>query len=889
MTEHWLKVDEPLFIPNYAIFSKYCRTHSGHGGTLILIKESFLDLFDCVCIDKFDMWLVEGEFEFSIVCFSKICLYLVCIYRPPETDLNVFISRLENLLQQIPLNASIVLTGDFNVNYLDDTSIKVQALKSLLLSFNLNMHVEAPSRLTSTTSTLIDYVCTNMDPEMVTCTVVDAGLSDHHAVICTLGVESQSRKATRRGRLYTRHNYDKFAHICLNTDWQSILNAVDPLHKFHKTLTKIFNRSFPIKNLRMKGGKRWSTKGLRISSRNMRSLHLIRKFYMNNEFFVSYYNKYRKIYRNTIKKAKEMFYKKRINEAKNKQKESWNIVNSLRGKNYKNNFNSELSPNDLNEFYCSIGHVLLSGITSQEDPMKYLRHISLLESFFFKPTDLTEIKHLFMQIKNKNSAGYDQVSIKIFLKLPDNALQALAEAINTSFTLGIFPDCLKSALVTPIFKGGDPNLPSNFRPISLLPTLSKIVEKIVKGQIQQFLVKHGLLSTEQFGFQSSKNTNDAIFAFLEKLYLQLNNGDVAAAAFCDISKAFDCVTHETLLRKLEIYGFRGRSFDWFSSYLSCRYQKVSFKDKLSNDSELQIGVPQGSVLGPLLFLLYVNDLTFLPIKGKFTIFADDITILWHHENANELQRIIANDLKTVKGWCDANSLSLNTSKTNLISFKCDLDQIGLDNSIINNYTDTKFLGLYIDNRLKFDKHIINLNNKLSANCYAIRIISNNLNVATARDAYFSLIESNLRYGVCFWGNCSQCLFASVFRLQKRALRYVHKARTRDSCKPIFLAHKMLTLTCIYILETACLVKKKFQTDIHNISTHFTRQTGQLSLPIPSSTLTKNSIIYNSKKIFNHLPTTLRVIDNIKRFRSELKKILVGKAYYTLEEFFQDGL
>lgn len=201
------------------------------------------------------------------------------------------------------------------------------------------------------------------------------------------------------------------------------------------------------------------------------------------------------------------------------------------------------------------------------------------------------MKDILCDIKNTNSSGIDDISVRIFKSLPDGALVALVSAINASFQTGIFPECLKTAVVMPLPKGGSLDDPANFRPISLLPTLSKIIEKLVKKRLIGFLSKNNILVDCQFGFQANKSTNDAIFVFLENLYSGLNDGEVAAAVFCDISKAFDCVNHRILLAKLERYGVRGIALNWFSSFLSERRQLVRGKLSDSNMIDIVSGVP----------------------------------------------------------------------------------------------------------------------------------------------------------------------------------------------------------------------------------------------------------------------------------------------------------
>ena len=424
-------------------------------------------------------------------------------------------------------------------------------------------------------------------------------------------------------------------------------------------------------------------------------------------------------------------------------RESWKIVNDLRGKNNVSVTSSNLGPDNLNFFYCNIATKLSAKIHYKNDPRSYLDHVVVAESFFIAPTNAVELKSIFGDIKNKVASGWDGLSLKIFLALPIVALRILAEAINTSFVSGVFPACLKRAVIVLIYKGGEYDCPSNFRPIALLPTLAKVVERLIKVRMVSFLNRLGLLSSQQFGFRESMSTRDAIFGFLEHLYNNLNDGEVAAAVFCDLSKAFDCVSHRVLLWKLGLYGFRETALEWFRSYLSDRVQFVRFNGGTSKDLGIDVGVPQGSVLDPLFFLIYVNDLPQLQITGKFTIFADDTPIFWHGSDVVEMEANMRENLVKIKDWCNANFLTFNVSKTNILNFKCATANICLESEPITMPTFNKFLSLSIDRSLKFEDHIANVCNKISSGCYALRVIAHNLNFSSARFSYFAIIESHL--------------------------------------------------------------------------------------------------------------------------------------------------
>lgn len=887
--EHWLKPEELVFVSvEYMILSKYCRSTLSHGGTMILIKNKFLEVNYFQNINKYNELAVEQLFEFSMI-YSKVNkLYIICIYRSPSSSVTDFLTKLEQILSLLPHHSNIILLGDFNINYEDSNSMCRLNLCNLFDSLNLTMHVSTPTRISRFSSTTIDYFCSSLNASNVECSVINSGLSDHEAIYSRVILDTKTMKCKyKKGRLFSRANYNKFNQICTSFQWDEIILSNEPLQKFHVVLQESFNVAFPIQRIKAKRGKPWITKGLKTSSINMRCLHSLRKF-CNDEAFLNYFQRYRSIYRKLIKLAKDIYYSTRLSTANNSQRESWKIINEMRGVNQHSPMNvPDVSPDSLNSYYCSLAGSLTSKLSPIKDPMDYMVHVQIEQSFFFRPTDIVELKQVINTIKLKNSCGEDGISAKIFLSLPLSALEALSDAINHSWVEGKFPSSLKHARVIPIYKGGHLTDPCNFRPISLLSTLSKILEKLVKERIMSFLNHHKILNLCQFGFQSGKSTDDAVFGFLEEVYFALNGGESVAAVFCDLSKAFDCVSHRILLQKLNVYGFRGRVLEWFRSYLTERTQGVTIGCETSKARRIYHGVPQGSVLGPLLFLIYINDLASIDITGRFTLFADDTTITWHESNSDMLRAKISADLPKFRQWCDSNLLTLNLNKTNVMGFRCSMDGLYLGATPLMSKTNTRFLGVIIDDSLKFDTHIRGLAKRVASGCYAVRLTSLEVGASLAKRVYHSLVESHLRYGIVFWGNTCNYLLNSLFVLQKRALRYICGANSRDSCRPLFKSKQVLTLPSLFILETVCMIYKHKNTLPVPDHSYNTRQSRDLNLPIPSSALVRNSIIYESRKLFNHLPIHLKSRPTLKIFKSCVKKLLVERAYYEVGDYYTD--
>ena len=330
-----------------------------------------------------------------------------------------------------------------------------------------------------------------------------------------------------------------------------------------------------------------------------------------------------------------------------------------------------------------------------------------------------------LPFRPKKSAGHDKLNSIMYKNLAEVLSHPISLLINKSLSTGIVPNSMKLAKVIPIYKSKYSKLFSNYRPISLLPTLSKLLENVVHRRVYQFLKNKKILYSSQYGFRPGHSTINATTEFLWNTLQSIENNHKTLSVFLDLSKAFDTIDHSILLQKLEHYGIRGLALDWFRSYISDRKQFVSYNNKDSDIMNMNCGVPQGSVLGPLLFIIYTNDVPHCLAHNKAIIFADDTTLFSSGNCVQELFNNMKTDLLELIDWFRANKLSLNLSKTNYVLFRKSTDNTKIENDLslkigdetITRASTVKFLGLHIDEHLTWSHHFKNVQNNLNLCIY----------------------------------------------------------------------------------------------------------------------------------------------------------------------------
>lgn len=504
------------------------------------------------------------------------------------------------------------------------------------------------------------------------------------------------------------------------------------------------------------------------------------------------------------------------------------------------------------------------------------------------PTTPEEVRKIITRSTRRPAPGLDEVSGHVLRAVADEVCVPLSYLVNESFVSGCFPGQLKRSKAVPIFKNkGSRSNPSNYRNVCIQSQFAKVFESCFSVRVVRFLESHGLLGNFQNGFRRRKSTNTAIDELCDLIYNSLNSKECPLALYFDLSRAFDVVNHDLLLRKLYRLGIRGVAQEWIASYLSDREQAVVMGSSRSAFRPVRSGVPQGSILGPLLFIVFINDMPLSCVSPSSTVvYADDTNFFISRNDPASAVSAANASVREFVDWCAFNGLTLNSSKSFFMRFlpkNATDDQsllIRANQQSIAQVENIKFLGIHLDQKMTWEKHVEDLTNKISKSCFVLRYLRNTVSSEVLKLAYFGLVQSNLSYGLIFWGNSSHT--RRVFVIQKKIVRTMAGLAPLAHCRESFIGMGILTLPSLYIYMLILYIKDRESllarnSDFHD---HDTRSGHELRLPFSRLGVGQNSPVYQGAVYYNKYVQLFGKGGS----STSLLEFLVSQCFYSTDEF-----
>jgi hypothetical protein len=916
LQETWLSDDSDLSLlqlNGYKFISKG-KSSSQHGGVGIYLKDYLK--FTVITIDSrakiWDGLFIEVDINEYVSSGSKKSVIIGNIYRPPRDNLenyNTFLAEIEQILHNFQrTNKDVILVGDFNIDLL---KIKERSIYNdyfeTILSNGFFPKITYPTRITSSSSTLIDNIFIKLSEHFsyTTSGILLVNISDHLPCFISLDYLQIKKNSKRYVEIRPRSEQDylnfktEIAENCALDKFDSS-STCDPNANYEildNILKNAYEKHLPTKLVKFNKHKhrlsKWITNGI-LSSIKFRDKLYQRMVASRSDPALFQTLKtnlasYNRILKTLIKNAKKSYYETCFKKYKDDIKKTWNTIKLIFNKtNDKQTFPEAfivdgISISDVNtiadqfnKYFINIGPNLSENISIPRNSsyQDFLVSPVMNNIFTFRKINHAEVSKIIDDLKPKSSCGIDCISNKLIKLIKYEILSPLTLIINQCIDSGIFPDKLKVAKIIPVYKKNENNLFENYRPISLLPSLSKVIERVMHNQVVNYFTEMKLFYDNQYGFRKSHSTELSALELINRILKSMDKNEVPQAVFIDLSKAFDTINHQILLNKLQYYGIKDKALNLFESYLSNRKQYLSLGSTNSSFMTITTGVPQGSILGPLLFIIYVNDLHLSSKLFHPVIYADDSTLSASLNTfdtpGQERDRNINIELGKISLWFKLNKLSVNSSKTKAMLFHTTRKNVIYPNLVIDGTNvefvgEFNYLGIILDKHLSWKAHISRISLKLSKVIGIMCRMKNMLPREILLTLYNSLVLPYLNYGILCW----RSKINALVKIQKKVVRIVVNERYNAHTEPIFKMLSLLKLQDIAALQELKFCYKyennrlpsyfmndlfKRNSDIHSRTT---RSCNNLYVPRVRHEFARNSVQYFIPVRYNNCPQSVK--------------------------------
>ena len=799
------------------------------------------------------------------------------VYRPPRERIELldrFMSEFLNILDFLRGHQNVIIGGDFNLNLLsipDDTRLHNFLLE--IFTYDFFPKIVLPTRLSRFGGTLIDnFFCKVPDFSSIHAGILTTRLSDHQPYFVSTTLPGKRKKTVK---YFNKHPSAKSKALFRSKISTTILTEKmdcspdgDPDSNFEQLLScikSIKDETLIDKKVRFDKRKHplnpWMTRAILTSINRRNSMYKKLKTFTGSldKFIVLEHQleNFQKVLRNSIKLAKKDYNSRQIELNKDDPRKLWKIINNIVSPNiyednktpnyfmingHKIDDNKEIA-NAFNSFFSEIATKIVTDLGPPPENFFDYLDVPLASKFKFSPVTTNDVRKAIDSLKSKGTKDSDGLSTELIKSIKDQVLEPFTIIINQVIKKNKFPNALKIARVTAVFKKGDKHQLDNYRPISILPVFSKIIERIIHDQLTKYFIEHKILYTSQYGFRGGHSTELAAAEMIDKIMSTFVNRKCYLSIFMDLSKAFDCIDHDILLTKLTHYGISDEATTLLRSYLTDRVQYVKVGDSESGTLPVNIGVPQGSILGPLLFIVYINDIAKSSSLLQAILYADDSTFSTALDNPSmntdqvsrknnnsyaihnstnltkndtrdnneniadpnsdspfhESSALVNSELLKINKWLKSNRLSLNVKKTKYMVFHRSSGpqvKLSIGNSELERVENFNFLGLTLNEKLNWTPHLTTIARKIARGIGILKRLKPLLPSSSQKTLYYSLVHCHFQYQLLNWGyNCG-----IIEKFQKRAVRII--------CNEHYLAHSEPLMKSCNILKIK---------DLHNLT------------------------------------------------------------------------
>lgn len=893
LSETWLSDGNssiPFEIPNYQFLRKD-RIGRG-GGVAAYVKANYT--IEIVTFD-FDINVQLEFLIFKIKVATKAYAFSV-FYRPPSLNFNSLTPDFDNIFSFLyPTVDDIFCLGDFNINLLNLHN----PLTSLFENYNFEQIINEPTRISGTVSTLIDAIFVTNQSLINKCGVISAdNISDHSIIYCDCNLQKATTVPTIiRYRSFKNFNVNNFLESMHSLPWDNIFyeNNVDKkIELLNSNIVTLFDVHAPIKESRVTKPKApWLTANIKVFMKQRDSA--LQKFKRTklNEDWINY--KYLRNLTLAMIRREKKNYLNSLCDEKNSKK-IWSALRSFNICANKNNLipKSLSDPNDINNFFAAF----LQNISNCNDRVNFYDNNVYSDTlqFLFRPAEISDVNKILNSIST-NATGVDEISPLMLKYCSPFVDKYITHIINCCLEVSYYPDQWKISIGKPLAKVSSPTNLNDLRVISILPAISKIFERILYNQMYSYFTNNNIIPSTQCGFRKGFGTAVALTNVADDIIRACDKKMNSILILLDFSKAFDTINHALLVSKLKYYGFHDDSFLLIKSYLFNRFQKVFSDNNYSEQANIRSGVPQGSILGPLLFLIYTSDILRSLKHCRVQAFADDTQIYccFDAEDYADVDLYINQDLKILGELSRSHNLNLNPIKSCMLIFGNknrvndlkDVLNISVDGSKLKIVDSARNLGLLMDTELRFKEHLKQIFQKTYLSLKLLYSNRHIINIKLRKDLCESLVLSNFNYCDFVYGFCLDAQSRSrIQKVQNACLRFIYGVRKFDHISHLYRTINWLRMDerrilhlCIFVVKivnnpNSPISIRERLVFRHNIHDRSVRDRSKLTMPHHQSAMFQRSFTYNAVKYYNSIPTDMLLL-NANLFKMKYKKYLLN--------------